>query len=188
MIRADGGRLYGDFRQKGIAAIGWTQLAHHAKAGMTKKELADLHLSIAPETKEKMAVSVASQVWRFMNEVKIDDFVVTYSPASRTYLIGKVTGACERRADLVDVGMPLARTVMWQDREVNRDGLTDAAKASLGSMLAVFVVPTLTAHELLGTTADQPVQDTPEVSEEPAEIDPSSAVELSLDALRQLEW
>ncbi len=76
MIRADGGRLYGDFRQKGIAAIGWTPLAHHAKAGMTKKELVDLHLSIAPETKEKMAVSVASQVWRFINEVKVDDLVV----------------------------------------------------------------------------------------------------------------
>jgi restriction system protein len=45
-IRANGGRLYGEFREKGIAAIGWTQLAHHAKKGMTK-ELADLHLSIA---------------------------------------------------------------------------------------------------------------------------------------------
>ncbi|MGA4396271.1 restriction endonuclease [Ralstonia nicotianae] len=188
MIRADGGRLYDDFRQKGIAAIGWTQLAHHAKAGMTKKELADLHLFIVPETKEKMAVSVASQVWRFMNEVKVDDLVVTYSPASRTYLIGKVTGVCESRADLTDAGMPLARTVMWQDREVNRDGLTDAAKTSLGSMLAVFVVPTFAAHELLGTAADQPVQHIPEVFEEPAETDPSSAVEWSLDALRQLEW
>lgn len=188
MIRADGGRLYGDFRQKGVAAIGWTQLAHHAKPGMTKKELADLHLSIAPETKEKMAVSVASQVWRFMNEIKVDDLVVTYSPDSRTYLIGKVTGACESPADLVDAGMPLARTVVWQDKEVNRDGLTDATKASLGSMLAVFMVPASAAHELLGTTADQPLQDSPEVSAEPAEVDPSPEMEWSLDALRQLEW
>ncbi len=188
MIRADGGRLYNDFRQKGIAAIGWTQLAHHAKPGMTKKELSDLHLSIAPETKEKMAASVASQVWRFMNEIKVDDLVVTYSPASRTYLIGKVTGACESRADLVDAGMPLARTVVWQDKEVNRDGLTDAAKASLGSMLAVFVVPPSAVHELLGTTADQPVEDVPEGAEEPVEVDPSPEMEWTLEALQQLEW
>ncbi len=188
MIRADGGRLYGDFREKGIAAIGWTQLAHHAKAGMTKKELADLHLSIAPETKEKMAVSVASQVWRFMNEIKVDDLVVTYSPANRTYRIGKVTGGCEHRADLADAGMPLARTVTWQEKEVDRDSLTDEAKASLGSMLAVFVVPKLAMHELLGTTEDQPVQDAPDVPEEPTDVDPSSEMEWSVDALRQLEW
>ncbi|WP_257984031.1 restriction endonuclease [Ralstonia mannitolilytica] len=188
MVRADGGRLYRDFRDKGIAGIGWTQLAHHAKPGMTKKELADLHLSIAPETKEKMAASVASQVWRFMNEIKVDDVVVTYSPASRTYLIGKVTGACESRVDLVDAGMPLARTVVWQDRKINRDDLTDTAKASLGSMLAVFVVPTLAAHELLGTTADQPVQDVSEGTEEPVEVDPSPEMEWTLEALQQLEW
>jgi len=188
MIRADGGRLYGDFRDKSIAAIGWTQLAHHAKPGMTKKELVDLHLSIAPETKEKMAVSVASQVWRFMNEIKVDDLVVTYSPDSRTYLIGKVTGGCESRADLVEEGMPLARTVVWQDKEIHRDDLTGAAKASLGSMLAVFVVPAFAVHELLGTTANQPVQGSPEVPNEPVEVDPSPEMEWSLDALQQLEW
>ncbi|PLT20486.1 hypothetical protein CXP34_02520 [Ralstonia mannitolilytica] len=135
-----------------------------------------------------MAASVASQVWRFMNEIKVDDVVVTYSPASRTYLIGKVTGACESRVDLVDAGMPLARTVVWQDRKINRDDLTDTAKASLGSMLAVFVVPTLAAHELLGTTADQPVQDVSEGTEEPVEVDPSPEMEWTLEALQQLEW
>ncbi|QIF09155.1 hypothetical protein G5A69_05740 [Ralstonia mannitolilytica] len=135
-----------------------------------------------------MAVSVSSQVWRFMNEIKVDDLVVTYSPANRTYLIGKVTGPCESRADLVDTGMPLARTVVWQDKEVNRDGLTDAAKASLGSMLAVFVVPPSAAHELLGTTADQPVQHVSEGAEEPAEVYPSPEMEWTLEALQQLEW
>lgn len=188
MIRADGGRLYGEFRDKGIAAIGWTQLAHHAKAGMTKKELVDLHLSIAPETKEKVAVSVASQVWRFMNEVNVDDLVVTYSPENRTYLIGKVIGGCECRADLADRGMPLARTVVWQEKEVDRDSLTDEAKASLGSMLAVFVVPTFAAHELVGTTADQPVSAIPEPMAEAVDVDPQVEMEWSLDALRQLEW
>lgn len=188
MIRADGGRLYGDFRDKGVAAIGWTQLAHHARPGMTKKELADLHLSIAPETKEKMAVSVASQVWRFMNEIKVDDLVATYSPANRTYLVGTVTGGCESRADLVEMGMPLARVVVWQEREVNRDGLTDAAKSGLGSMLGVFVVPPSAANELLGTSADQPVQDTPDGAGEPSDVDSLSEMEWTVDALRQLEW
>ncbi|MBP0624920.1 restriction endonuclease [Cupriavidus sp. LEh25] len=123
-----------------------------------------------------------------MNEVSVDDLVVTYSPANRTYLVGKVTGGCESRADLMDAGMPLARTVVWQEPEVNRDGLTDAAKTSLGSMLAVFVVPTFAAHELLGTTADQSGQDVPEVTQEPAEGEPLSEMEWSVDAIKQLEW
>lgn len=188
MIRADGGRLYGEFRDKGIAAIGWTQLAYHAKAGMTKKELVDLHLFIAPETKEKVAFSVASQVWRFIEEIKVDDLVVTYSPEKRTYLIGKVMGGCESKDDLADIGMPLARTVVWQEKEVHRDGLTDAAKASLGSILAVFVVPPFAVSELLGTTADEVVQAVSDAFAEPVDVDPLPAMEWSLDALRQLEW
>lgn len=93
MIRADGGDLYDDFRERSIAAIGWQQLAPHAKVGMTRKELTVLYQKVDPAAKVKTAISGASQVWRFMNEIKVDDWVVTYSPANRTYLIGKVTGS-----------------------------------------------------------------------------------------------
>jgi restriction system protein len=187
MIRADGGSLYEEFREKGVAAIGWAQIAPHAKVGMTRKELVELYLAVEPATKEKTAISGASQVWRFMNEVAIGDGVVTYSPANRTYLIGKVTGDCEFKADLADSGMALTRAVAWKEKEVERDSLSDATKTSLGSTLTVFVVAEFAMQELLGEATGKPMQPIPEVLEEQVDADPLSGMEaLALERIKDL--
>jgi restriction system protein len=193
MIRADGGSLYEEFRERGLAAIGWTQLAPHAKVGMTRKELIDLYRSIEPAAKEKTAISGASQVWRFMNEIKMGDWVVTYSPANRTYLIGKVTGECMYQSELAETGMALARTVAWKEKEVERDSLTDATKTSLGSTLTVFVVAEFAMEELLGEATGKPMQPAPELLEDQVEADPLSGMEaLALeqikDIVNKLDW
>ena len=193
MIRAEGGSLYDDFRERGIAAIGWTNLAPHAKVGMTRKELIDLYTQLEPGTKEKTAISGASQVWRFMNEIKVDDWVVTYSPANRTYLIGKVTGEYEYRPELTELEMSLARRVTWQAKEVERDSLSEATKTSLGSTLTVFVVAAFAMQELLGEATGKPVQPAPNVLEDQVEADPLSGMEaLALERIKdlvsKLEW
>ncbi|MCE4543255.1 MULTISPECIES: restriction endonuclease [unclassified Caballeronia] len=193
MIRSDGGSLYEEFRERGIAAIGWNQLAPHAKVGMTRKELTDLYRSLEPATKEKTAISGASQVWRFMNEIKTGDLVVTYSPANRTYLIGRVTGDCEYRADLAEAEMSLVRTVAWNDKEVERDSLTDVTKNSLGSTLTVFVIAGFAMQELLGEATGKPMQPAPEIPEDQVEADPLSgmqalALERIKDIISKLDW
>lgn len=193
MIRADGGSLYEEFRERSVAAIGWTNLAPHAKVGMTRKELIDLYLQLEPGTKEKTAISGASQVWRFMNEIKVDDWVVTYSPANRTYLIGKVTGDCEFRPELTDLEMSLVRPVTWQAKEVERDSLSDATKTSLGSTLTVFVVAAFAMQELLGEATGKPMQPAPELLDDQADADPlrgmeALALERIKDLVSKLEW
>ncbi|MEX3967931.1 restriction endonuclease [Paraburkholderia sp. EG286B] len=193
MIRAEGGSLYDDFRERGIAAIGWTNFAPHVKAGMTRQELISLYQLIEPSAKVKTAISGASQVWRFMNEIKIDDWVVTYSPANRTYLIGKVTGDAQYHPELLDFGMTLARPVVWTDKEVERDSLSDPSKNSLGSTLTIFVVADFAMQELLGEVAGKPMSPSPEVLEEQAEADPltgleSLAVERIKDIVNGLDW
>ncbi|WP_321934406.1 restriction endonuclease [Paraburkholderia sp. J8-2] len=193
MIRAEGGSLYDDFRERGIAAIGWTNLAPHVKAGMTREELISLYQLIEPGAKVKTAISGASQVWRFMNEIKIDDWVVTYSPANRTYLIGKVTGDAQYHPELADFGMTLARPVVWTDKEVERDSLSDPSKNSLGSTLTIFVVAEFAMQELLGEVAGRPKSPPPEVLEEQAGVDPLTglealAVERIKDIVNSLDW
>lgn len=39
MVRSEGGSLYDAFRERGVAAIGWTKLAPHAKPGVERKQL-----------------------------------------------------------------------------------------------------------------------------------------------------
>lgn len=87
MIRGDGGRLYDDFRERQVVGIGWAQLAEYAKPNMTRDQLTQYYLQVEPLTKLGTARSGASQVWRFINEVQPEDWVITYSPANRTYLI-----------------------------------------------------------------------------------------------------
>jgi len=162
MVRGEGGRLYEDFRERGVAAIGWSQLAARAKPGMTRKELTSLYLLDEPQAKPGTAISGASQVWRFINEIAVGDYVLTYSPSNRTYLLGKVTGPAQHRADWAVDSMALVRPVQWQPGEIDRDNLSVPAKNSLGSTLTVFLIPDRVATELVAAAAGKPVKNVPE--------------------------
>lgn len=156
MVRGEGGQLYDDFRERGVVAIGWNELAARARPGMTRRQLTELYKADAPQAKEGTAISGASQVWRFINEIGIGDWVITYSPANRTYLVGKVVGESEYQPEGSSKGMSLIRPVEWQPQELRRDILTPATKNSLGSTLTVFVVPDAPAEEVLAAQAGEP--------------------------------
>lgn len=156
MVRGEGGQLYDDFRERGVVAIGWNELAARARPGMTRRQLTELYKADAPQAKEGTAISGASQVWRFINEIGIGDWVMTYSPANRTYLVGKVVGESEYQPEGSSKGMSLIRPVEWQPQELRRDILTPATKNSLGSTLTVFVVPDAAAEEVLAAQAGEP--------------------------------
>ena len=140
MVRGEGGALYDLFRDRGVAAIGWSDLAQHAKPGVTRKELAGIYRTARPDAKTGTVISSASQVWRFVNEIRIGDGVITYSPSNRTYLIGKVIGEVQFRPEWTSDGMGIARAVEWADQEVERDQLSLPTKNTLGSTLTVFLL------------------------------------------------
>jgi len=192
MVRGEAGRLYDAFRENGVAAIGWPQLAGQVQAGMSRKKLVSLYLGAAPETKQATAISGASQVWRFVNEMQEGDWVVTYSPSNRLYSIGTVSGAAEYRAGWVEKGMPLVRKVQWQAKELPRDRLVLTAKNSLGSTLTLFEIPSHAATDLLGALGGRSIAVVEEDSEEPS-ADPfgdveSQALERIKDRVGELDW
>ena len=77
MVRGEGGSLYEAFRERGVAAVGWNQLAAHAKPGVGRKQLIALYQSVEPHAKQGTVISGASQVWRFVNDIQDGDGVVT---------------------------------------------------------------------------------------------------------------
>lgn len=195
MIRGDGGRLYDDFRERSLAAIGWTGLAPSAKPGVSRAELIRAYKNVEPGIKDGTAISGASQVFRFVNEVKEGDAVVTYSPANRTYLVGHFTGACQHRPELAEQGMALARPVRWLPQEVDRDKLSSVSKNSLGSTLTVFNVAEEAQKELLALAAGKPAPVMPDVQITDAEVldDPLKGVqeiafERIKDQINSLDW
>lgn len=92
MVRGEGGSLYEAFREQGVVAVGWTQLAAEAKPGVDRKQLIATYQAAEPLARPGTVISGASQVWRFVNEIQQGDWVVTYSPANRLYAVGTVAG------------------------------------------------------------------------------------------------
>lgn len=192
MVRGEGGSLYDAFRDRGVAAIGWSQLAPHAKPGVDRKDLITRYQSLDPQAKQGTVVSGASQVWRFVNEIKTGDWVVTYSPANRLYMVGNVGGPAEHHPEWADEGMALTRKVQWQQQELSRDSLGTSTKNSLGSTLTVFEVPPVAASEVLAALKGMPApveeEAVDEVIADPLADIESQALERIKDRVNELGW
>ncbi|HHQ6632560.1 TPA: restriction endonuclease [Serratia fonticola] len=180
MIRGDGGKLYDDFRDRQIVGIGWSQLAPLVKPGLSRAQLLALYQEADPLSKLGTARSGASQVWRFVNEIQKDDWVITYSPANRTYLLGKVISDFQYHPEWVEEGMGIARQVKWNGEEIDRDRLSAATKNTLGSTLTVFQLPEYALEELL--LDKKPAIDV--VTQNPTAMDEDEAIS---DPLRDIE-
>lgn len=191
MVRSDGGLRYDDFRDRGAAGIGFIEIAPLANPGVERKTLVNAYLQSVPGMKEQAAVVSAAQVFRFVNEVTDGDWVITYSPDNRTYLVGTVTGPVQHQPDWADQGMGLARGVNWQAIELNRDELSQTAKNSLGSTLTVFKLPDAVRTEVLGllqgTPMPPPVDDVAE-AEDPLRDYAAIAFEQIKDRVSALDW
>ena len=155
MIRGEAGRLYDTFREQSIVAIGWPEIASRVSVGMKRKDIFALYLQTYPRIKRRTAGAGAGQIWRFLNEIQTGDHVITYSPESRTYLFGTVTGAASYRPEAAEEGFTLVRTVDWRPGELDRDRLSQTTKFSLGATMTVFEVPAASAAEL-EALADSP--------------------------------
>jgi restriction system protein len=193
MVRGDGGRLYEDFREKDVAAIGWSDLAEHARKGMSREQLKTMYRRWHPEAKPGAVTSAVSQVWRFINEVQTGDRIATYSPANRTYLLGQVKGEALFHPEWADLDMSLARAVEWQ-HEVARDALSPAAKNSLGSTLTLFQIPPAVDAELQAAATGVPAAGAADAELDDDEIpDPLDEIELLAverikDLVSTMDW
>ena len=149
MVRSEGGSLYDIFKDWNVVAIGWEQIAQFAIQGLNKQELQKKYMEAEPYIKKGNAISSSSQVWRFINEMEIGHWVVTYSPTNRTYLLGKISEKAQYHPEWVEKNMSLARKVIWEKREIVRDQLSSICKNSLGSISTVFELSKEATEELL---------------------------------------
>nr|PZN14449.1 MAG: restriction endonuclease [Mycolicibacterium hassiacum] len=193
MVRSDGGRRYDDFRDRSAVGIGFPEIAELAASGVNKKALTDAYRKAVPDVSEGSVNAAVSQVHRFVNDIRVGDHVVTYSPANRAYLVGDVTGNCEHRPDRDSVGMSLSRPVQWLPREVQRDDLSTASKNTLGSTLTVFKLGSAVREELLALAEGKrsaPVssEDAEDIVIDPLENYESIAFERIKDLISRLDW
>lgn len=144
MIRAGRGNyLFDQFEEKNIVAIGWNDLGDLSLIE-DKQHLKEM-LSRNHGYKEQATHTNAGQISRFHKEMKIGDYVVTYSSRERSYLIGTIESDY-KYDDAFEFNN--IRNVKWLGR-VSRDILSASTKNSLGSILTIFEIKDQAKKELL---------------------------------------
>jgi len=186
MIRA-GQRafLIDDFIDKEIIAIGWNELGDLKD----KKNLEQIKTALKntyPSEKQFTQNMNAGQIYRFVIEFNIGDYVVTYNPNERVYWLGQVKSDYYYDDTLTEYHH--LRKVEWQNK-INRDSLSVSTKNSLGSIATIFEIQDTAKQEIFqainGTTVEEEAPgDLDKIMEDFAE----RAHEFIKDKILKLDW
>ena len=147
MVRAgQGGRYFQAFRDQSFIAIGW-KIVGDARGYATRRKLAERIRAVFPNYSDGMTAVAAGQMFRFVNEIKIEDRVITYDTSARTYNCGVVRGEYTHDGTVEIDEYANRRAVNW-NFERSRDELSPSARNSLGSILTLFQLPKFVEAEL----------------------------------------
>ncbi|MFT3772456.1 MAG: restriction endonuclease [Minicystis sp.] len=199
MIRAGGGSENVDeFLQHGIVAVGDNRLGALSPT-LKKDDLLKLYAEKYPEEKEGSRASWASQLFRFLTEVKAGDAVATFDRERRKYLLGRISSEYEWAPSFIE-DMPHVRRAQWT-QEVSRDALATGTKNTLGAIQTLFKLGTdaekdLLAHAVpLGASRPEPKPIPPKDGDNEEEAQASllaetfeKADEFIEDAIDALDW
>jgi restriction system protein len=140
MVRAgEGGYLFEDFKTKNVVAIGWNDVGDLSNV-TSLDELKELYRREEAQAEEKEGKVNAScgMLRRFKDEIRKGDYVVTYNPETRRYLVGTVTGDYAFNLKLLEYYH--THSVRWHDNEVDRDALSPSTRNTLGAISTIFAV------------------------------------------------
>lgn len=137
MVRSgEGGYLIEEFLEQNIVSIGWNDLGE-LKANLTYEDLKALIATTYDHYSPGAKSQTAGQIWRFLNEFKIGDRVITYDSNTRLYYLGEIKSSYKYSDKLSYYHY---RTVEWMDAGIERDSLSTETKNTLGSALTIFSV------------------------------------------------
>nr|WP_239530228.1 restriction endonuclease [Sporolactobacillus spathodeae] len=140
MVRAgDNNELVEEWLKLGIASIGWPELGDPGRF-KAKEQILKYAENIYADGRPQSIMNWVSQIWRFKNEIKENDRVVSYSKEKREYIVGTVVDEFFYAPSSGDVNYPNHIKVNWEEAMVNRDSLSQSAKNSLGSTLTIFQI------------------------------------------------
>lgn len=187
--------LFEEFKSTQMIAIGWNEvgpLEQTRHIDEVKKKLRKEY----PDYKDGKVNITAGQLYRFAQEMKAGDLVVTYNPQTREYLIGEINSDYHYGEGMIS-DKSHYRKVTWSGL-VGRDVLTANTRNCLGSIMTLFALQSETVKELehfLRQKHDEPFQPPPEETEkEQAELDTikedviERAHEFIKDKFNHLDW
>lgn len=143
MVRA--GRdavLIDEFKNRNIVALGWGLGDLKDKSA---EDIKRIMVEKYPDKSKNSLNNASSQVIKFRYEIEKGDYVISYNPSNREYMVGEVTSdyyfSREMEEDKVDYqdGHNDTRDVKWLGK-VSRDKLLISTKNTLGAMSTLFKI------------------------------------------------
>jgi restriction system protein len=136
IIRADYGRFTNQFKELGIAAIGWFN--NHQTLPQSREEIERTYDVEYPTHKKMQKAINVGQIYRFMFEIKQGDILLCPYD-NEMLLVGEVVSDVYFKTL---PGMPwnYAREVNWQKDQINRQNFSVPLQNTLRSMQTVYRV------------------------------------------------
>ena len=119
-------------------AIGWKEMGNMQSVENTREAYYERYNLIYPGNKKNSVYNSAGQIFRFVNEAKIGDYVVFPSKFDRKVNIGIIES--DYYFDESEREYPHKRKVNWILKEIDRNKYSQAARYVFGSFLSFFKI------------------------------------------------
>ncbi|WP_275293908.1 CBS domain-containing protein [Amycolatopsis sp. La24] len=139
----------------GFVIAGWEEVEDLSHI-RDREQLRSLLTETYPDLSPQVIANWTGQLWRFREEIAIDDLVVmpVVGNGPRCLALGVVTGPYSYDADAPE-GFRHRRPVQWQRTDLPRDSVRPDLRDSMGSLLTVFELSRNDAARRIAILAEQ---------------------------------
>jgi len=141
------------FLKENVIALGWSRLGDLSNLGGTRDDFKEHYANLSPGKSEQHIALNAGQLFRFVHEMRIGDYVVFPGKFDREVHIGEVVGEYVYRPE-VNADYPNQRSVKWLVH-VPRTRFSQAALYEMGSAMSLFQIRN-NADEILAALEGKP--------------------------------
>ena len=176
------------FLKENVIAIGWHEMGDISDIQNDREKLKQRFPLVYPNKKPGAAPTACGQIYRFINDVQIGDYVIFPSKSDRKVNIGKITGDHYYQS-VNKEHYPRRRSITWLKTGIPRTSFSQGALYEIGSAMTFFTVKEY-ADEFLAaldkTTYTPVINETDDESEE-ISLQADSIIETTRDyVLKQL--
>jgi restriction system protein len=144
-------------KSKPLVAIGWSDIGDLSVIGNNREAYKEKVIQAYPDIKTGAVPGNAGMLFRFVNEMKIGDYVIYPSKVDKNIHIGKVIGEYSYRPD-ISKEYPNTRSVEWI-KDIPRTMVSQGALYEIGSALSIFQVKNYAEEFLVAITGEKIVDD-----------------------------
>ena len=150
MVRAgENAFLIDDFKDLNVVAIGWEV---EDLSGKSPEDIKQIMIEMYPDSSNSSIGNNSAQVIKFVDDFNIGDFVISYNPNTRNYLVGKILSDYYYSDKLSKKynfeSFRHLRDVEWIG-ETNRDDLSQNSLKPLKSVITIFNLNEGAKNEIL---------------------------------------